>query len=484
MVSLDNLKTAMAAIKAEINSYLKKEDASSIYMTKDSANKSFATKSSVTDVGYFSESQDALTSIGKLRFPYFSRANRTLGTVEYNPRQSNLGDLGVAGASNISFVFNLPGENNEDIISVGNEIEGLKPGDSISGTFAKTDSELNNIKKVALSNAQDEYSTPTKNQGTMHYNIIVTNLFDSGTKLSFKLSASNNPNSPRLQGMAYGNSGELYYFISDKISSDSTLNIPFTITRIDGRYEKLPNPNPIHIVSYAKDNSTVDSEIVYDGTGEKYLYLYNQTLNVKLIQRENLYYSDVEYFKIRRAQGFDSRQVIFSTFSYNGLFYNLPLVYTGTDNGKDTCMFSGLVNKSDYYATFMIFKGNTDSTTDKPQGAIETYTVPVLKDGSIVIDSSTTDSTKKFKITVDDNGALSLINIENSSEVWNGGTYSKPAGGIPKADLAAAVQTSLGKADTALQEHQSLAGYATEDWVTGKGYLTLETLPKYGGETE
>lgn len=31
------------------------------------------------------------------------------------------------------------------------------------------------------------------------------------------------------------------------------------------------------------------------------------------------------------------------------------------------------------------------------------------------------------------------------------GTYSKPSGGIPKSDLAAAVQTSLGKADTALQ---------------------------------
>ncbi len=31
------------------------------------------------------------------------------------------------------------------------------------------------------------------------------------------------------------------------------------------------------------------------------------------------------------------------------------------------------------------------------------------------------------------------------------GTYSKPSGGIPKSDLASAVQTSLGKADTALQ---------------------------------
>ena len=34
----------------------------------------------------------------------------------------------------------------------------------------------------------------------------------------------------------------------------------------------------------------------------------------------------------------------------------------------------------------------------------------------------------------------------------NTGTYSKPADGIPKSDLAAAVQTSLGKADSALQK--------------------------------
>jgi len=37
---------------------------------------------------------------------------------------------------------------------------------------------------------------------------------------------------------------------------------------------------------------------------------------------------------------------------------------------------------------------------------------------------------------------------------WNSkGTYSKPSGGIPKTDLASAVQTSLGKADSALQSY-------------------------------
>ena len=105
----------------------------------------------------------------------------------------------------------------------------------------------------------------------------------------------------------------------------------------------------------------------------------------------------------------------------------------------------------------------------------------------------------------------------------NTGTYSKPTGGIPKADLANDVQTSLNKAETALQEHQSLAAYRTaeaqniidngkQDKITSTnklayslisgtptvptvptnvsaftndaGYLTLATLPKYEGVVE
>lgn len=42
--------------------------------------------------------------------------------------------------------------------------------------------------------------------------------------------------------------------------------------------------------------------------------------------------------------------------------------------------------------------------------------------------------------------------------------YQKPASGIPKNDLASGVQTSLGKADTALQP-SALTGYATEGYV-------------------
>ena len=63
----------------------------------------------------------------------------------------------------------------------------------------------------------------------------------------------------------------------------------------------------------------------------------------------------------------------------------------------------------------------------------------------------------------------------------NTGTYSKPAGGIPKSDLSEAVQTSLGKADSALQRVP--IGYRTSaaqdaidrgkvDKVDGKGLST------------
>lgn len=124
-----------------------------------------------------------------------------------------------------------------------------------------------------------------------------------------------------------------------------------------------------------------------------------------------------------------------------------------------------------------------------------------------------------------DNGLSDRVSaIEGKEAGWNG-KYSKPTDGIPKADLANDVQASLGKADTALQEHQSLAAYRTAEaqniidntkqdkliagdnitiaadgktisatggtvptnvsaFTNDSGYLTLATLPKYEGVVE
>lgn len=71
----------------------------------------------------------------------------------------------------------------------------------------------------------------------------------------------------------------------------------------------------------------------------------------------------------------------------------------------------------------------------------------------------------------------------------NTGTYSKPSGGIPKTDLTSAVQTSLGKADTALQSEQ-YKGTVTSVKINGttktpdtNGMVDLGTI-EGGGVTE
>lgn len=61
----------------------------------------------------------------------------------------------------------------------------------------------------------------------------------------------------------------------------------------------------------------------------------------------------------------------------------------------------------------------------------------------------------------------------------NAGTYSKPSGGIPKSDLASAVQTSLGKADTALQSHQDISG-KQDKLISGTNIKTINNTSILG----
>lgn len=96
-------------------------------------------------------------------------------------------------------------------------------------------------------------------------------------------------------------------------------------------------------------------------------------------------------------------------------------------------------------------------------------------------------------------GGVDLSNYATKDEV--NAKYSKPSGGIPKSDLASAVQTSLGKADTALQSHQDISGKQDKlvsgtniktingESILGEGDLTIEGGAKvyewfYDGESE
>ena len=88
-------------------------------------------------------------------------------------------------------------------------------------------------------------------------------------------------------------------------------------------------------------------------------------------------------------------------------------------------------------------------------------------------------------------GGNSRVSISSTNEVTAGslsyGTYSKPSGGIPKTDLASDVQTSLGKADTALQPgdvaEPFVVTYSTNDftnWTCDKTYTQIVTAATSG----
>ena len=80
------------------------------------------------------------------------------------------------------------------------------------------------------------------------------------------------------------------------------------------------------------------------------------------------------------------------------------------------------------------------------------------KDGVAVGDAAVVkgwaDLLAKAQKGIDD--AADALAAAQAAQTTANGKYSKPANGIPKTDLAEAVQTSLGKADTALQNHQTV----------------------------
>ena len=86
--------------------------------------------------------------------------------------------------------------------------------------------------------------------------------------------------------------------------------------------------------------------------------------------------------------------------------------------------------------------------------AAGTRAVVNMGSGAILQLSMFIDGTAIFAGLQSSNSSVS-VSITSADIVLVGGktlgTYSKPSGGIPATDLAAAVQTSLGKADTALQ---------------------------------
>ena len=101
-------------------------------------------------------------------------------------------------------------------------------------------------------------------------------------------------------------------------------------------------------------------------------------------------------------------------------------------------------------ADFTVYNGaNGEGAGDMLWEEFNARLNPANKNGQIAFESEVTAHTGN-----------SDIHVTSAQKTAWSAKYDKPTGGIPKTDLASAVQTSLGKADTALQEHQDISGKA------------------------
>lgn len=119
--------------------------------------------------------------------------------------------------------------------------------------------------------------------------------------------------------------------------------------------------------------------------------------------------------------------------------------------------------------------GKVDKVTGKGLSTEDYTTAEREKLGALPTNSELTTALAGKEETIND---LSTI---RSGAAAGATAYQKPSGGIPSTDMSSEVQTSLGKADTALQEHQSLSNYYTKPETYAEiaaGVLVEETRAK------
>ena len=120
-------------------------------------------------------------------------------------------------------------------------------------------------------------------------------------------------------------------------------------------------------------------------------------------------------------------------------------VYSGVYVSQDEGYIHFVNTEGDYYERFTLSYDNSITREAAPLATQDFVTVRGVK-----VNSTTAPITNKY-------AEITLKTVNNNSLVGSGnisvGTYSKPSGGIPASDLASAVQTSLGLADSALQSY-------------------------------
>ena len=224
----------------------------------------------------------------------------------------------------------------------------------------------------------------------------------------------------------------------------------------------LPNPHKLTINGTSYDG-TEDVQMTIQGGGESVLY-------VNITQSGSTITGDKTYAEILAAV--TANKCVIAKFADANFYLD------SVANDKIT------------------FQRLNISEDDESRKSIDKQLVCVSNSGAwtvdadfVAVDTAMSDTSempvqnKVVKAYIDGKQDKSTLEADVAAKGFtkNTGTYSKPTGGIPKADLAAAVQTSLDKADSALQSVPSTYRTAAAqdtidsgkvDKVTGKGLST------------
>lgn len=160
-----------------------------------------------------------------------------------------------------------------------------------------------------------------------------------------------------------------------------------------------------------------------------------------------------------------SNRDILQTTGEDKILYLLPKTNTDTKDEYDEYVYVNndwewightVIDLSNYYTkTEIDNKGYLTQHQDISGKADKATT---LSGYGITDAQSKIDNNNKLSSDlVDDTNNTNKFVTTNEKSAWTA-KYDKPSGGIPSTDLASAVQTSLGKADTALQSHQDISG--------------------------
>lgn len=211
--------------------------------------------------------------------------------------------------------------------------------------------------------------------------------------------------------------------------------------------------NAKEIRFYNKDNSrvlaTIDSRpFIADGTvADVYIDVGRQVLVVVLNEDAGgtrfsvpLYLVFAEYYKKDEVDSLVSRTEEGLRFDFsqelplvvpvtkNGSSYSSPVDFGAIDNAirEDGRLVVACVNDSEFY---QLLDANRAEVSFSKVNALDGY---------------------QELLIVDKDNVWSMEDVDLGTG-GGGGGYEPPAGGIPKTDLASGVQTSLGKADSAIQ---------------------------------